>query len=88
MIENVIEWIKGQKTATVTACSNTRLKSRVLKLSEKHPDQCKVQNNKDGSICARLPVDWIKINPPIQLTEEQKKVRGDRLKLFHQQKKD
>lgn len=29
--------------------------------------------NQDGSLCARIPVAWIKINPTKQLSEEQRR---------------
>lgn len=77
MNENVIEWIKGEKRAHITAANGTRLKGRILKLAENDQVIITVQN-KDGSICATVPVDWIRINPSRQLTEEQKQEYAER----------
>lgn len=77
-IENAIEFIKDEKRATVTF-SQGRYKSRIRKLAESHPDECEiVAENKDGSLCAHIPVDWIRINPGMNLTDEQKEHRAER----------
>lgn len=77
--ENVIEFLLDKKTATVTF-SQGRYKSKIKKLAQSHPEECEiVAENKDGSICAHIPVAWVKIIPPRQLTEEQKKVIATRL---------
>ncbi len=71
-IENVIEFLKDEKRATVTF-SQGRYKSRIRKLAAAHPEECQiVAENKDGSICAHIPVDWIRINPSRELTDEEK----------------
>lgn len=70
--ENVIEWVKDEKMATLTL-SQRRLISRVKRLADRYPDQCQIlAENKDGSLYAHIPVGWIKINPPKELTEEQR----------------
>ena len=80
--ECVIEWLRGNKTATVTFPNNTRFKTKVKKLAEQYPDEVQViVENKDGSIVAHLPVSYIKINrAKIDLTDEQKKERAERLR--------
>ena len=71
--ENAIEWLKGRKTATATLASRTTLNTRVRKLAKSKPDECQITDeNQDGSIVAHIPVAWIKINPPKELTEEQR----------------
>lgn len=78
-IENVIEFIKDRDKATVTF-SQGRYKSRVKNLSVSHPGECEiVAENKDGSLCAHIPVSWIRINPPMSLTEEQRRALTNRL---------
>ena len=69
--EFVIEWLRGQKTASLTIPSNTHMKNLIMKLAEKHPN-VSVLHNKDGSIFAHVPVEWITIKPPKQLSEEHK----------------
>ncbi len=75
--ENVIEWIKDEKRATLTL-SQRRTISRVKKLAAQYPEQCQVvAENKDGSICAHIPVNWIRINPGMELTEEQRRQKAE-----------
>lgn len=75
--ENVIEWIKDEKRATLTL-SQRRTISRVKKLAAQYPEQCQVvAENKDGSICAHIPVSWIRINPGMELTEEQRRQKAE-----------
>lgn len=77
-IENVIEFIKGENRATVTF-SQGRYKSRIKNLAERHPEECQIiAENKDGSICAHIPVSWVKINPSMKLTEEQREKMAER----------
>ena len=78
--ENVIEFIKDTKTATCSFCQG-RYISRIKELAEKRPDECQITaTNKDGSIVAHIPVSWIRINPNIELSEEQKEIRSERMK--------
>ena len=79
-IENVIEWIRNEQRATLSL-SQQRTISRVRLLDAKYPDQCQiVAENKDESICAHIPVSWIKINPPKNLSDEQRQKMAERLK--------
>lgn len=69
--ENVIEWVKDEKIATLTL-SQRRIISKVKGLAEKYPEQCQiVKENKDGSMYAHIPVSWVKISPPKKLSEKQ-----------------
>lgn len=80
MNEFVIEWIRGKNVATVTAPSTTKLKNRCLELAQKYPDD--VTNfieNSDGSICCHIPVSWVKLRPKMNLTDEQRNARKERL---------
>lgn len=70
MNEIVIEWFKGEKVASVTAYSGSRIKNKIMKLAQKHTD-ISIVENKDGSIFAHIPVDWIKIQPKRAMTQEQ-----------------
>lgn len=75
-IENVIEFIKDEKRATVTF-SQGRYKTRIKELAKSHPEECEiVAENKDGSLCAHVPVEWVRINPKMTLTDEQKEKRA------------
>ena len=81
MNEFVIEWIKGAEYAGVSVPSGTALKSKLLRLAEKNPDEVKIiVENKDGSLFAHVPVNYIKISPPRQVSEEQKEAASERFK--------
>lgn len=76
-VENGIEFLKDSKTATVQFCQG-RYKSRIRKLVEKYPDECGIlAENPDGTLLAHIPVEWVKIIPPRQLSEEEKQKRAE-----------
>ena len=80
--ENVIEFLAGQRTATVTF-TNQKHVNRIKKVYEERSDEFKYYvENKDGSICAKIPLKWIKINPGSkekrEMTEEQKEALRQR----------
>ena len=79
-IENMIEFLQNEERATVTF-SQGRYKTRIGKLAK----ECQiVAENPDGSLCAHIPVAWIKINPGYQLTEEQKEQKAETMwRNFH-----
>ena len=77
--ENTIEFMTNGSRATLTF-SQGRYKSVIRKLAEKHPEDCQIiAANEDGSICAHVPVAWIRISPPKQYTEEQRQQMRERL---------
>lgn len=78
--ENVIELVKDDKRATLSL-SQRRTITRIKELAEKYPDKCEIlAENKDGSLYAHIPVEWVRINPGMNLTDEQKAERAKRLK--------
>ncbi|MCD8371231.1 MAG: hypothetical protein LUC94_13085 [Clostridiales bacterium] len=77
--ENVIEFLENANVATVSF-SQGRYKSRIRKLAIEKPDMCEIiAENADGSLCAHIPVSWIKIKPPKEFTSEQRAKMGERL---------
>lgn len=77
--ENVIEFLKGHNKTTITF-SQGRYKTRIKKLAEKFPEECNIiAENQDGSICAHIPVTWVRIKPIMSLTEEQRRAIANRL---------
>lgn len=81
MNEFVIEWVKGGDYAGVTVSSRTALKSKLLNLSEKNPDDVKIiAINEDGSVYAHIPINYVKISPPRKVSDEQKKAAGERFR--------
>lgn len=79
MNENVIEFLRGQQTATATFCSQSKLGNKVRRLAEEYPEEVQITaENPDGSIVAHLPTKWIKITAPRKMTEEQKAELSER----------
>lgn len=77
MRENNIEWLNGQQTVTVTL-SQAKFINKVKRLAETHEGVEIVAENSDGSICAHLPLRFIKISAPRQMTEEQRERARER----------
>ena len=81
--ENVLEFISGTRTATVTFTNKKHI-NRIKKLYEERKDEFKyLVENPDGSVCAKIPLKWIKINPGSKtrrvMAEEQKEAAHIRL---------
>lgn len=77
--ENVISFLKGSDTATVTF-SQGRYITKIKKLAEKYPDEVQIcSENKDGSIVAHIPVSYIKINnSKREISEEERELLRER----------
>lgn len=79
--ENAIEFLDGQKTAAVTL-HDRRLRNRVLRLAEQHPDEvaviCRPEEN-NGFLFVHIPLKWLRIQPPKQMSEEQREKAKERL---------
>lgn len=75
--------IAGDKIASIST-SETKYINLVKRLKESNPDDVTiVSENRDGSICAWIPVEWIHIKPKSKrnLTDEQKEELRLRLEL-------
>lgn len=82
--ENVIEFLNGDKYAWVTFSSKRHI-NKIKKIHTVRSEDFKnFIENSDGSICACIPLKWIKINPgsnkPRNLTDEQRKAIAERFK--------
>lgn len=89
-MENVIEFLTGQKRATVTL-SQGRYKTKIEKLAKERPDECKiVHRNADGTILAHVPVSWVKISPPrkVKMSDERKEELRQQLANARNKKED
>lgn len=82
MRENCIEWLNGQDRVTVTL-SQGRYISKVKKLAETHKEVEIVKENADGTLLAHLPLKFIKISAPRQVSDEQKEKARERFKTMH-----
>lgn len=70
-VENEIEFVKDNDRATVSF-SQGRCITRIRKLAAERPEECEiVAENQDGSICAHVPVEWVRILPPKSMSESQ-----------------
>ena len=82
-MENMVEFISGTRTATVTFTNKKHI-NRIKNIYKERKDEFKYfVENPDGSICAKIPIKWIKINPGSKekrvMTEEQKEAARARL---------
>ena len=88
MNEFCIEWTKDRDYATVTAPSGTALKSKLIALAEKRPEEVKrVFENVDGSVLYHVPVKYIKVSPPKKVSEEQKNQAAERFKKMWEERR-
>lgn len=81
--ENCIEFLSGERSAVVSFTNRKHI-NRIKKLYEERKDYFKYfHENTDGSICAKIPLKWIKINSGSKtgrvMTEEQKEAARVRL---------
>ena len=81
--ENCIEFLSGERSAVVSFTNRKHI-NRIKKLYEERKDAFKYfHENADGSICAKIPIKWIKINSGSKtgrvMTEEQKEAARIRL---------
>ena len=85
-----MEFISGTRTATVTFTNQKHI-NRMKKLYEERKDDFKYfKENTDGSVCAKIPLKWIKINAGSKtgrvMTEEQKEAARIRLQKARENK--
>ena len=81
--ENCIEFLSGERSAVVSFTNRKHI-NRIKKLYEERKDDFKYfHENTDGSICAKIPLKWVKLNPGSKngrvVTEEQKEAARVRL---------
>ena len=77
--ENSIEWYTGDTHATLSL-TNKKYITRIKKLQARFPDAVDFVENPDLSICAHIPLSYLKINAPRQLSEEAKQAASERLR--------
>lgn len=81
--ENMVEFISGQRTCTVTFTNQKHINRIKNIYKERKEDFIYFVENPDGSICAKIPLKWVKINPGSKegrvMTEEQKEAARLRL---------
>lgn len=86
--ENNIEFLTGAETATVTFTQRKYI-SKMKRLHAKFPDEIKYfVENKDGSVCAEVPLTWIKISHPKKVSDEQREAARERLAKARKDKRE
>ena len=95
VIENCIEWITGERSATLTFSEPKMIKRIKTIYSERADEFKRYTENDDGSICVTVPKKWCKINPGSKsdsnkpkrtMSEEQKKAGAERMAKVREQK--
>ncbi|MCM1178669.1 MAG: hypothetical protein NC347_00295 [Clostridium sp.] len=79
--ENVIEFLRNQKTMTCTFCQG-RFVSKIKKMAQDYPDEVKIiTENSDGSIVAKLPIRALHLNltKKREYTEEEREELRERM---------
>ena len=85
--ENCVEFLNNQKTMTVSFCSQKWI-TKIKKLSQSNPDDVEIiAENKDGSICAKLPIKFLKISAPRKVSDEQRQRASERFKKLREENK-
>ena len=84
--ENMIEFITGQRSMTCTFSNGKHIR-KIKKLYADHPEDFKYfKENTDGSICASLPLKYLKISAPRKntrvYTEEEKAIIRERFAKY------
>lgn len=72
--ENCIEFLTGDDRATLTLTQRSMI-TKFKKLHSAHPTETDYIQNRDGSICAHMPVSWIRFAAPAKLSDEEKERR-------------
>ncbi len=88
--ENNIEWYTGNVMATASF-TQKKWVNRLKRYAEEHDDVEITAENSDGSVCAHIPVSWIKISPPRKgrkYTEEEKAEIAERFRLSREKSKN
>lgn len=86
--DNNIEWYTGDKTVTLSF-TQKKYVSKILKYAKTYPEIDVLAKNSDGSICAHIPLSWVKISPPRkgrEFTQEEKEAATERLKIAREKK--
>jgi peptidoglycan hydrolase CwlO-like protein len=78
--EFALEWVIGDKIATVTVPEGTKMNNRIKELKEKFPDQVEECNSE----LFHIPVSWIKINPTRQMSDERREALSNRMRALKQ----
>ncbi len=84
--KDIFDYSPNSKRLMTVTLSRKRWVNRVREYAENYPDEVQIkQINKDGSIIAFIPVDYLRINRPPQLSDAEKKRRTEILQRIKAQ---
>lgn len=72
--KTIIAFDENEKTATVVT-GNDYLTSRIEELSERFPDEVEILMRSEDRGEYVIPRRWLKVNPPRQLSDEERQRR-------------
>lgn len=88
MDEFTIAWVRGGSYAEVTVPSGTALKTKLLKYARDMPNEVNhVVENADGSLFCHVPIKFIRIGKPKQVSEENKQAARERFQKMWEERK-
>ena len=88
--ENAIEWYSGDNDVCVSFTQKKYI-NKIQRYAKTHSDVMIDAVNEDGSICAHIPLSWIKISPPKkgrEFTDEEKAATAERLREARRNKQN
>ena len=75
--ENVIEWITGESRVHATL-SQRKYINRVRRLAKQRPGDVWLHENPDGTIYATMPLSYLKLSAPREVSDEQREAARQR----------
>jgi len=82
--ENVIEWLTNDDHIAVTF-SQKKYINKIKKFAKEDKNVYLVENE-DGSVFARLPIRYLKLNKPRSISDEQREAARQRLTKYREEK--
>lgn len=77
MDENVIEWVNGEAGIVLTL-SQKKYINRVRRLAKQHPSEVTMYDNPDGTVYATMPLSYLKLTAPREVSDEQREAARQR----------
>lgn len=79
MRETSLDRIAGQSTYTLFTSERAMI-NKISKLMDENPESVELlAKNEDGSILCHIPKEWVKIQPPRRLSDEQRANARERM---------
>lgn len=88
--ETVVEFYDENAHLTIST-GKRKYVNKIKKFAKDYPDVVKYIENKDGSVCATMPIEWFKFPSPKrtrEMTEEQKEELAERMRQARNIKKE